>query len=157
SALGPLGLKSCNELDYAKHCASPPAGFKACCELARIAASGGTQHAYFADDQVSMKAVLSQILGSITSGSTARAGPVLSGISSVSTAAAKVLQGNAPAAGYRFLARFQTDASGGLWSGALSRQRYTCEPDPKTGALVATLNAPDSTKGDDFGKNLDQD
>src|SRR5262249_27720540 len=72
SALGPLGLKSCNELDYAKHCASPPTGLKACCELARIAASGGTQHAYFADDQVSMKAVLSQILGSITSGSTAR-------------------------------------------------------------------------------------
>jgi type IV pilus assembly protein PilY1 len=146
SALTPLGLTSCTDLDPAVHCAAPSPGLKSCCALTRIAAAGGTGHAYFADDPVGLKALLSGILAAITSNSTARTVPVFAG---VSTTAA---QGSASAAGYRFIARFKADPSGKLWSGALERERYVCTP--QNGKLQASLQTPKISSGDDFGANL---
>jgi type IV pilus assembly protein PilY1 len=141
-------ITSCSQLDQTNVslCANPPAALVPCCNLSKLAIAGGTQHAYFADDPVALQQVLSDILGSITSSSTARTIPVFSSVSS--TAA----QGtNAQAAGYRFVAQFSADASGHLWRGQLKRERFTCTSN------VASPQAPAATSGDDFGENVDYD
>jgi type IV pilus assembly protein PilY1 len=146
SALGPLGLTSCTQIDPAVHCVNPPAGLKACCALSRIASAGGTNHAYFADDLVSLRSQLSGVLANISSGSTARTVPVF-GSTVASTA-----QGTAAAAGYRFLSRFKTSKGTGLWSGQIDRERYVCGT--QSGKLTATLQPVNASSGDDFASNL---
>jgi type IV pilus assembly protein PilY1 len=149
AALGTLAppLTSCTQLDQTNQslCVNPPAALVPCCNLSKLAIAGGTQHAYFADDPVALQQTLSNILGSISAGSTARTIPVFA---PVSTAAA---QGNgALAAGYRFTAQFTADASGHLWRGQLKRERFTCGANN-----VASPQLPVITSGDDFGENVD--
>lgn len=150
-ALSSLGLSSCAELDP-KQCDDPktplPAELRPCCSLNEIAAAGGTSHAFFADDQLSLKAMISAILAGISAGSTARAVPVFSGAASSDGATAKALQGNAPASGYRFLSRFKAEPTGRLWSGQIDRERYVCE------SGKASLKQPDAAVGDDFAANI---
>ena len=152
AALGSLvpALTSCTELDQTNQaiCANPPAALIPCCNLSKLAIAGGTQHAYFADDPVALQQTLSNILGSISAGSTARTIPVFA---PVSTTAA---QGNgaAAAAGYRFIAQFTADASGHLWRGQIKRERFTCGANN-----VASPQAPTISSGDDFGENVDFD
>jgi type IV pilus assembly protein PilY1 len=150
TALGTLvpPLTSCTQLDQsnASICVNPPAALIPCCNLSKLAIAGGTQHAYFADNPVALQQTLSNILGSISAGSTARTIPVFA---PVSTTAA---QGGAGAAGYRFIAQFTADASGHLWRGQIKRERFTCGP-----GNVASPQIPTITSGDDFGENVDSD
>jgi type IV pilus assembly protein PilY1 len=149
AALGSLvpALSSCTQLDQTNQslCVNPPAALVPCCNLSKLAIAGGTQHAYFADDPVALQQVLSNILGSISAGSTARTIPVFA---PVSTTAA---QGNgAQAAGYRFIAQFTADATGNLWRGQVKRERFTCGA-----GNVASPQNPAISSGDDFGENVD--
>jgi type IV pilus assembly protein PilY1 len=149
AALGSLvpPLASCTELDQSNQsiCANPPAALVPCCNLSKLAIAGGTQHAYFADDPVALQQTLSNILGNISKGSTARTIPVFA---PVSTALAQ--GGGALAAGYRFVAQFSADASGHLWRGQIQRQRYVCNAVPPYQDTVIS-------SGDEFGENVDFD
>ncbi len=142
-------LTSCSQLDQTNLavCANPPAALIPCCNLSKLAIAGGSQHAYFADDPVALQQVLSDILGSITSSSTARTIPVFAPVGSTSA------QGSgAQAAGYRFTAQFSADGTGHLWRGQLKRERFTCDA-----SNVASPQAPVSSSGDDFSENVDFD
>ena len=149
TALGTLvpPLTSCSQLDQTNQsiCVNPPAALVPCCNLSKLAVAGGTKHAYFADDPVALQQTLSNILGSISAGSTARTIPVFA---PVSTAAAQGV--GALAAGYRFIAQFTADASGHLWRGQVKRERFTCDA-----SNVASPQLPTISSGDDFGENVD--
>lgn len=142
-------LSSCSQLDQTNMsvCANPPAALIPCCNLSKLAIAGGTEHAYFADDPVALQQVLSDILGSITSQSTARTIPVFSSVSSIAAQGA-----GAEAAGYRFTAQFTADGSGHLWRGQIKRERFTCDA-----SNVASPQAPTVASGDDFSENVDFD
>lgn len=147
---------SCENLNVTTDCGpSSPAGLKACCALQKIAVQGGTGHAYFADNVTALKQQLSIILAQIGSGSTARTWPVYFPANSV--AQGSNFAGNL-AASYQFGSSFNVTTGtsptgvptgGGLWSGNLVRQRYTCSSSqvPTQQTVVASLN-------DDFAANV---
>jgi type IV pilus assembly protein PilY1 len=144
--------KTCADLDLMVECNpanNPAPELAACCSLNKIANAGGTQHAYFANDILTLKKMLGQILAGISSGSTARTIPVFSttGFSAGGDPAANP-QGDAPAVGYRFVGKFEGDASGQLWRGDLKRERFVCENGTATPQAIA------ADKGDDFATNI---
>jgi type IV pilus assembly protein PilY1 len=129
-------------------CDGATGALAACCTLARIADEGGTQKAYFADDEAGLKSALSLVLGQITSSSKTRTIPAFG-----STAAGTAALGNADAVGYRFGAQFDTPLGSPLWVGRLVRERYTCTSQgggPKKSAPQPV----DGTKGDNFARNV---
>jgi len=124
-------------------CVNATGALKACCTLARVAIEGGTERGYFPDSAGELASMLSQILAK-ASKATSRTLPVFA---TATTAAA----GDADAIAYQFAASFAPSA-GELWQGNLQRKRYICES--VSGALTATLQTVDETKGDDFALNL---
>ncbi len=153
-----LGLSSdagidCNTLskaDFAPgaQCEAATGALRACCTLARIADEGGTDKAFFADDEVGLKSALSLVLGQITSGERTRTIPAFG-----STAASSAALGDADAVGYRFGAQFDTPTSSPLWVGRLVRERYRCVS--AGGAPEKSEPAPvDGGKGDNFARNV---
>lgn len=125
-------------------CATATGALKACCTLGRVAFEGGTGNAYYADDLGSLKSVLSQVLSSITAGSTSRTLPVFSGGSAAA-------QSGTSAAGFEFLSSFEVPING-LWRGNLERKRYKCET--KNGKYQAYIQDIDEAKGDRFESNI---
>ena len=99
-------------------CASNPDDreLQACCVMHRIAFEGGTERAFFAEDQTALRAELDGILGEISSEG---------GISSRTRPAVAINSGGDDVAAYRFLSGFETEP-GSLRSGHIVRQRYTC-------------------------------
>lgn len=157
----PSGATRCEDLDIATDCSSPPAQLHACCNLQKIAHSGGTTRAYFADTQNKLKQTLAAILSQIVSGSTDRTWPVFA------PAGNRAAQGTNftanPSASYQFAASFTVNAppiSGtssvdsvvpGLWKGRLLRSRTSCPISTNT----PTPQPVSLTNGDDFTYNLD--
>src|SRR5664280_121493 len=126
------------------------AALRACCVLDQIAYNGGTDHAYFADNTTELRSALSAILSKVSSGTTSRTWPVMSGAAGSTTA-------NGDAAGYRFYTSFKPRldlANAGLWSGVIERQRFLCQTPTGGGAPVATLMDADSAAGDEFASNV---
>lgn len=81
-----------------------------------IAANGGTQHAYYADDFATLRTALATVLDQAAPGTTSRAVPAISSTAAVSDIA---LQS-------QFNAGFNVGVNGGPWSGVLERKRTTC-------------------------------
>jgi type IV pilus assembly protein PilY1 len=122
-------------------CDGATGGLKACCNLTQIAYEGGTDKAFFADDQTSLKAALALVLDAITSQTTSRTLPVFAGSAATSASS------NQDAVGYEFGSAF-TPNPGNLWSGALERKRWACKSN------IPVLEPIDDNLGDDFGQNL---
>lgn len=127
-------------------CASATGALRACCTLGRVAYEGGTDHAYFADDISSLKTALSQVLASVSAGSTSRTLPVFA-----TTAGASP---DAGAAGYQFVTSFDVPLGGDLWTGNLERKRYVCET--RGAVYKAWLQDVDENKGDRFDVNVNE-
>lgn len=122
-------------------CVNPPANLKACCNLAQIAAAGGTTHAYFASDISGLAQSFSQILSQIAaSSSTSRTLPVVGAASNQASVDR----------GFQLLSSFGTPLSGDLWYGMLERKRYQC---PSNGAAASQIDF-DPLKGDSFHQNV---
>ncbi|MEB2311514.1 MAG: PilC/PilY family type IV pilus protein [Sorangiineae bacterium] len=117
---------------------------QACCSLNRVAASGDTGHAYFADDRDELRAAMSAILSQIASSTTSRTLPVFAAAGSVRD----------PFAGsYRFYSSFEPQQFA-MWKGVLDRQRYICKVDPLTNVITPEAQAIDPSLGDDFVANV---
>ncbi|MSP24287.1 MAG: hypothetical protein EXR75_03800 [Myxococcales bacterium] len=127
-------------------CVGATGTLKACCTLARIAHEGGTAKAYFADDVSTLKTTLSTVLSQIAGDATSRTLPVFS--TATTTSATK---GLAPAVAYQFTSSFNPGGAK-LWTGNLERHRWVCKT--KLGELVPELQKVESSKGDDFAKNI---
>lgn len=127
-------------------CAAAQGSLKACCTLGRIAFEGGTDHAYFADDPSSLKSTLSQVLATISAGSTSRTVPVFANAGGTS--------GTAGAAGFQFVSSFDVPIGGDLWTGNLERKRYVCET--KNGVYKSYIQNIDENKGDSFHANINE-
>lgn len=118
---------------------------QACCVLNRIAYSGGTQRAYFANDKDELRAALSQILSGIAASASSRTLPVFASVPGGGS-------GTGPA-GFRFYSSFKPTQFG-LWKGILERQRIQCVTDPNTNTVDPQPQTLDNTKGDDFVWNV---
>ncbi len=127
-------------------CATAEGSLKACCTLGRIAFEGGTGRAYFADDPASLKSALSQVLATISAGSTSRTVPVF--------ATASGTAGATNAAGFQFLTSFDVPIGGDLWKGNLERKRYVCET--RNNIYKAWLQGIEENKGDSFHANVNE-
>lgn len=124
---------------------------QACCVMHRIAFEGGTQRAFFAEDQTALRSELDGILGEISDEG---------GISSRTRPAVAINSGGDEVAAYRFLSGFETEP-GSLRSGHLVRQRYTCEEGEEYPTLPESGDGGDdedgrydASEGDDFAANL---
>jgi type IV pilus assembly protein PilY1 len=165
----PGGKTSCAQVDPTTDCTSPPESLRPCCTLQKLARAGKPgQNAYFADDPTQLKAALSAILSSIVGGTTSRTSPVYSAAGLATTQGGGL---GTPASSYHFAASFNVTSAasagkggnaegseddkdkntqaGGLWTGNLVRERYSCS----SGNPVP--QAIDASKGDDFAANLD--
>jgi len=118
---------------------------QACCALNRIAYSGNTNRAYFANDKDELRAALSQILSGIAAAASSRTLPVFASVPGGGS-------GTGPA-GFRFYTSFKPTQFG-LWKGVLERQRITCVTDPNTNTVDPQPQPLDNTKGDDFVWNV---
>ncbi|MCC6556600.1 MAG: hypothetical protein IT372_26875 [Polyangiaceae bacterium] len=137
-------ITAASDFTGAGKCVGATGALLACCNLARIAIDGGTERGYFPDSAGELYSMMSQILA-VISKSTSRTLPVFA---TATTAAS----GDADAIAYQFAASFKPSITGELWSGNLERKRYTCGS--VNGALTATLQDVDETRGDDFALNL---
>ncbi len=127
-------------------CANASGSLAACCTLSRIAYEGGTNNAYFADDITSLKTVLSSVLSQAASGTTSRTTPVFGSASGLFS-----VKSNADAVAWEITSSFNTKSSD-LWTGNLERHRWECKT--INGELQAELQDVNSSKGDDFAKNI---
>ncbi|MFO0679546.1 MAG: hypothetical protein U0169_23670 [Polyangiaceae bacterium] len=118
--------------------------YTACCALQRIAVSGGTTSAYFADNANALKSALSDILSRIGTLTTTRTVPAYSPASATLATSGKT-------ATTRFLSSFKP-RQGKLASGNISRQRVLCST--VADSLEATEPTIDQAVGDDFAYNL---
>lgn len=125
---------------------------QACCTLHRIAFEGGTNRAFFAEDQAALRAELGDILAEVAS-----AGAVSSRTRpAVAPATSNDLSQGARA--YRMLSGYDTSTS--LWGGKLIRQRYMCGPDddypvpPESSGAGEDTEGIEVDRGDDFARNL---
>lgn len=101
------------------------------CTLNEIAARGGTERAYFADDLESLRDAIAAVLNVAAPGTTSRTTPAF---------AASALTASTPTMS-QFATGFQIDDPGEPWSGVLTRKRFLCdatslqpEPEPTTAA-----------------------
>ncbi|MFO0571648.1 MAG: hypothetical protein U0263_38830 [Polyangiaceae bacterium] len=145
-----VDCKSLSQFDLSNPaglCATNPteSQLQACCVLNRVAYSGGTNRAYFANDKDELRAALSAILSSLSSKAASRTLPVFA---SVSGGAA----GSGPA-GFRVFSSFKP-LQFGLWAGILERQRLECELDSLTNTVTPIARDIDQGKGDDFVWNV---
>ncbi len=119
-----------------------------CCELQKIAFAGGTgERAFFADDTVSLRSSISNVLDSIADETTSRTLPVFA-----SATATLAGSSNAEAVAYEFNTSF-TPEPGELWQGEIERKRWRCEVVAPAG-LQPVLQDVDAARGDDFADNL---
>lgn len=130
---------------------------QACCALNRIAAAGGHtptgpddadwRRARFADDRDQLRSALSQAIGGSFKSTTRT--PFVSAAGGGFASASSDLNF---ARAFRFAASFKPGKLDKPWVGELSRSRYQCIED--NGALRPVLQAPDSSKGDQFVENV---
>lgn len=139
-------LKMPTDFESGGKCVDAVGSLKACCTLSRIAYEGGTENAYFADDITSLKTALSAVLSQASSGTTSRTTPVFGNASGLIS-----VKSNADAVAWEFTSSFNTKSSD-LWTGNLERHRWQCKT--INGELQAELQDVDSSKGDDFAKNI---
>jgi type IV pilus assembly protein PilY1 len=127
----PSGLCNSSDADNLTNTA-----LQACCALNRIAVAGGSganPRALFADNREDLRQKLSQILNEM-SPVTTRSPPAIGGAAGGS-------------GGFRFFPSVEP-TTGGMWAGALRRQRFEC----KSG--VASAITPDANAQDDFEMNV---
>ena len=139
-------LKMPTDFESGGKCVNAAGSLKACCTLSRIAYEGGTDNAYFADDITSLKTALSSVLSQASSGTTSRTTPVFGNVSGL-----VMTKSNADAVAWEFTSSFNTKSSD-LWTGNLERHRWQCKT--INGELQAELQDVDTSKGDDFAKNI---
>ena len=164
----PSGATTCDKLT-ASDCAflplpatQPSPEFLACCQLQKIAFSGGTTQAYFADDPVKLKTALAGILSQISSGTTDRTSPVYAPAGN-RAAEGMAFGSSLSSAAYQFAASFKATVAapsggpnvgpiaGGPWTGSLVRERFSCG----TGTATAVPQTIHPELGDDYALNLD--
>ncbi len=122
------------------------ASFAPCCELEKIAASGGTGSAYFADTAGDLNKALGAIIASIAQNVTTRTVPAYSPtVSSSSNQSAQKTNSSL------FLSSF-APLPGKPWVGNIQRERFQCT----FGGGSYTVPPPviDPTQADDFAANL---
>ena len=119
-----------------------------CCVLQCMARNGGTNAAYFADNQGDLQSALGAILADIAKNTTTRTVPAFSPV------VANVL-GSTTGSGQTnesiYLASFNP-SPGKPWTGDIQRQRYTCTYSGGSFTVPAPTITP--SLGDDFSQNL---
>ena len=123
--------------------------YGACCELQKIALSGGSTSAYFADTPGDLQKALGTILSVIAKNATTRTTPAFS------SALSNVLADpNAPTTNESlFLASFFAKP-GVPWSGDIQRQRYVCTYGGAGNGYSVNAPTVQPSAGDDFAANL---
>jgi type IV pilus assembly protein PilY1 len=139
-------LKMPGDFETGGKCVNATGSLAACCTLSRIAYEGGTEGAYFADDITELKTALANVLSQASSATTSRTTPVYGSASGLIS-----VKSNADAVAWEFTSSFNTK-SDKLWTGNLERHRWQCKT--VNGALTAELQDVDTTKGDDYAKNI---
>jgi type IV pilus assembly protein PilY1 len=137
-----------SQCDCTDHTLAAKPGIGACCVLQCVARNGGTNAAYFADNQGDLQNALGAILADIAKNTTTRTTPAYSPvISNVLGSTSGPQQTNESI----FLASFNP-SPGQPWSGDLQRQRYVCT----YSGSGFTIPAPtvQTAQGDDFAVNL---
>jgi type IV pilus assembly protein PilY1 len=126
------------------------AQYSSCCDLAKIAAQGGSSYPYFADNQQDLESAFAAILAIVKAGSTTRATPVTMPQTANTLYSDGSLHGAVSAT---FLSSFQPSTVT-PWSGDVQRQRYQCVQG-SGGGWAQQGQKIDLTAGDDFANNID--
>jgi type IV pilus assembly protein PilY1 len=150
-ATGGALASQCNCNDPNLPAAMDPSGktnIGPCCVLQCLARNGGTNSAYFANNQGDLTSALNAILADIAQNATTRTTPAYS---SVVTNVLSPTSGPQVTNESIFLASFNP-SPGKPWSGDIQRQRYQCTYSG-SGFTIPTPTI-QTTQGDDFGVNL---
>jgi type IV pilus assembly protein PilY1 len=123
--------------------------YSSCCDLAKIAAQGGTSFPYFADSQDDLETAFGAILAIVKQNATSRATPVNMPQTSNTLYADGTQHGAVSAT---FLSSFKP-SSVASWNGNVQRQRYQCALSG-SGGWAQQGQTIDSTAGDDFATNI---
>ena len=128
------------------HCVNNDANFAACCELQKIAFSGGTNAAYFADTAGDLNKALGAIIASISQNVTTRTVPAYA-----PSTTSNINQNNPTTNAALYLSSF-APIPGKPWTGDVQRERYVCTFNNNSYTVPPPVIDPN--QGDDFAANL---